>query len=858
MAAVTALLHEPAVAGVVLAGPAGVGKTALAATVAGVAEERGDVTVRLVATPAGAAVPFGALAGLGAIDPGDDATSDRAALRGAAERAVAQHLGDDAGPLLLVVDDVPLLDPGSADVLADLVRRRLVTLVATARTGQSLPPELDGLLVEGTVLRHPVAALDAATLRQAAEAALDGALHPDAAATLFATSAGIPLHARELVQANVAAGRLVPRTDGWTFVDTPLAPPSLLDLVTSRFGALADDQRQVFETLALAQPLPLGAATALAGVDALAALEQAELVTVADADGGPVVGLAHPLYDEAVRAELGPLQRRRAALRAAEALEALPHRSSDLTLRAACLRLDHDLPLAADQSVAAARRALALVDPHLAERLVRDAGDGFDACLVRGNALTAQGRVDEADTALRAALAAAGDDAERARVISRRGNNLGTRAGRFTEAIAVLEAGLAEVADERWRSFIAADLAYARLWAGTVAVPAEAGDAAAQPDAVRANECLVGAVVAVMQGELAAAEAFVTEGLPLAPLLRDDVPTARELLTLSRFLALAFGGDSARAAEVVAAELERATGQGEAGPGTWFAVRAMQRLYGGDAPGAIVDALDAEARLSAVDISGLQPLAVAVRATALAQLGDLNGSLAAAALVDDVWRDETKVRVQLAMGDAWRTVMAGHPRRAATSLVAAGAAALEANHVPFGAFAAHDAARLGHPRPALPVLRSAAQRWEGPLAAALLAHAELLDAGDAEGLLDLAPTLPPLGLTLSGAEAASQSARLFERIGSSTDARRAEFVAATLAQPLADVRSPTLGRPRGLTPREREIATLAADRQRSRDIAAALGISARTVDNHLAAVYQKLGVTNRSDLAAHLEHLAAS
>jgi DNA-binding CsgD family transcriptional regulator len=850
LATVAGLLADPGVGGVLLLGPAGVGKTAVATRLTTDAVGRGDVVVRLVATPATSLVPLGALAGLGDLGPASSATADRAAVRAAAERALDGIRGAQTTRALLVVDDAPLLDPGSAELIADLVRRGLVVLLATARDGMARPPELDGLLVDGTLVAHPLAPLSATALRAAVETALDGPLHHATAEALFAASQGLPLHARELVQANLAAGRLVDSTDGWTFVGRPIAPPRLLDLVASRFRSLTDEARQVFEILAFAQPMPLDAAIALAGVDLLASLEGAGLVTTSDEPTGPVVCLGHPLYDEVVRADLAPLQRRQAAQRAAEALDALPHHQyPDLPLRAACLRLDHDLPLQSPDAVAAARRALALVDPELAERLVRRAEDGFEASFVLGTSLIAQGRHNEADDALRDAFVAASDDGERARVISRRGNNLGTGAGRFDDAITVLEAGLATIDDPRWKSFVAADLAYARLWTGAVDPDPLPAEDEPRPAAVRANECLVGAVVAVMRGELAKAEAFVGEGLPLAHALRDDVPTARELLTLSRFLTLAFAGERTAAEQVVDAELDRAAGQSAAAAGSWIAVRSMQHLYDGNAPAAIAMALDAEARLAAVDISGLRPVVQAIRATALAQLGDVPGSMAANAAIDETWRTEAKVRIQLAVADGWREVMAGRPRPAAATFAAAGELGLELNHVAFGAFAAHDAARLGHPRPALPVLRAAAARLEGSLVRALLAHAELLDAGDAPALLALAPQLPALGFTLSGAEAASQAARLYEQQGASSDARRAEFMAATLARPLDGVRSPTLGRPRGLTPREQQVADLAAHGRRSRDIGEALGISTRTVDNHLSAIYQKLGITTRAELA---------
>ncbi|WP_258025463.1 helix-turn-helix domain-containing protein [Streptomyces bambusae] len=55
-----------------------------------------------------------------------------------------------------------------------------------------------------------------------------------------------------------------------------------------------------------------------------------------------------------------------------------------------------------------------------------------------------------------------------------------------------------------------------------------------------------------------------------------------------------------------------------------------------------------------------------------------------------------------------------------------------------------------------------------------------------------------------------------------------------------------------LTPREREIAALAAQGLPSRAIAVRLGLSPRTVDNHLTSIYAKLGIPGRTDLASIL------
>lgn len=52
-----------------------------------------------------------------------------------------------------------------------------------------------------------------------------------------------------------------------------------------------------------------------------------------------------------------------------------------------------------------------------------------------------------------------------------------------------------------------------------------------------------------------------------------------------------------------------------------------------------------------------------------------------------------------------------------------------------------------------------------------------------------------------------------------------------------------------LTLREKEIITLAAQGVANADIAGALGLSPRTVENHLARIYRKLGITSRTQLA---------
>jgi DNA-binding CsgD family transcriptional regulator len=55
-----------------------------------------------------------------------------------------------------------------------------------------------------------------------------------------------------------------------------------------------------------------------------------------------------------------------------------------------------------------------------------------------------------------------------------------------------------------------------------------------------------------------------------------------------------------------------------------------------------------------------------------------------------------------------------------------------------------------------------------------------------------------------------------------------------------------------LTASERRVAQMAADGRTNREIAAALFITVRTVENHLARAYRKLGIGSRRELYSAL------
>ena len=164
----------------------------------------------------------------------------------------------------------------------------------------------------------------------------------------------------------------------------------------------------------------------------------------------------------------------------------------------------------------------------------------------------------------------------------------------------------------------------------------------------------------------------------------------------------------------------------------------------------------------------------------------------------------------------------------------------------------HDLARLGGPEPAAERLAAVDRACEGDLVPAFALHARGLARQDGDVLAEATARFVSLGTTLFAAEAATAAAHAYERSGQARRGAGYRSRAAELAAHCEGARTPGLASPRvtvPLTAREREVALLAADGLPSKDIAARLYLSVRTVDNHLQRIYVKLGVGGRAELA---------
>lgn len=90
---------------------------------------------------------------------------------------------------------------------------------------------------------------------------------------------------------------------------------------------------------------------------------------------------------------------------------------------------------------------------------------------------------------------------------------------------------------------------------------------------------------------------------------------------------------------------------------------------------------------------------------------------------------------------------------------------------------------------------------------------------------------------------------IYDTLGAGWDAARCRSLLHTIGVPVTHRRGP-IGYGRALSPREREVAELAASGLTNRQIAAALFLSPRTVELHMSNILRKLAVASRQEIAA--------
>jgi hypothetical protein len=361
-----ALLSVGATRGVVIDGPAGIGKTRLADefthSLSGVG------IARVVGSPTTHSTPYGSIAHLLPSDlPADHERDARAVLN-----ALRTQLGP--GRAVFIADDVVFLDDSTVSLLAHLLALNEVFLVGTVRSDHVVPPGLDSLIRSYGLHRLSLAPLDDQSIARAAEVVIGAPLEPISAQRLVARSGGNPLYVRELLLQSLATQSIELLPSGAVRLDIDVSSvPRLVEVVGHRLAAVPAPLLPLLQMIAIAEPLMLADLERAGLADDAVQLEQRGWIR-ADPRGAAVeIRVAHPLHSEVLRASMGTIEYRRQVARAAEVLRQRPTPERDDSLRIALWELDAGLQPSGPVLLDGARRARAAVDLHSALRLVEAA-----------------------------------------------------------------------------------------------------------------------------------------------------------------------------------------------------------------------------------------------------------------------------------------------------------------------------------------------------------------------------------------------------------------------------------------------------------------------------------------------------
>ncbi len=165
--------------------------------------------------------------------------------------------------------------------------------------------------------------------------------------------------------------------------------------------------------------------------------------------------------------------------------------------------------------------------------------------------------------------------------------------------------------------------------------------------------------------------------------------------------------------------------------------------------------------------------------------------------------------------------------------------------------AAHDAARYTAAAEAAQLAATAAERVDGPLHPCLSDYSSARAADDPQALTASSVRFESLGTILYAAEASYAAAHAYRAAGDGRAAAVTDVRATTLHGRCENAFIPWVAgfqSSETLTCREQQTALLAAAGNPDSAIATELEISVRTVQNHLASAYRKLGITNRGEL----------
>ncbi len=841
----SALVDQQGVCGIVLVGDAGVGKTTLARLVTQALPTR----VQWVAgTESARSIPLGVFAHL----VGAATSRDPVAFLAAARETILSE-----GNSVIGVDDAHLLDQLSATLLHQLALDGAVRIVATVRSGETVPDAITSLWKDGYLQRLHLTPFTKEQCVSLIEAALGGRVEGLSADLMWEASGGNALFVRHLVEGALEAGTLRQVRGVWQLRGRTAVTSELASLLDCRVDQLPDNVLHALRLLTFCEPLGLDTLTAITGVDAVEQAESRGLVRVAEEHNSVDVRFNHPLFGEVIRRRLGLAGARRLRGEVVRALQGRPLRGPADRIRLAELTLDSDQSPELDLLVAAARDAIALTNVTLGERLARAAvsrSGGLVASELLARSLLWQGNAAEAEETLSSFDPDTMNELDLVRWGSVRIANLQWSMGDAESADEVLELLRAQVTHHGLRLVIDGVASASRLFENELdeAVETCPKRVLDNPDASPAAvEWAVfgGALALALMGRAQDVEAVAARGHQF-----DDKVDGllRYLTAFGEVRALVLSGDFDTAAKR-SADIVRITSAGQ------YLAWGMANVLVGTVElgrGRFADTVSTmEQTVAALTSESAASWSFPARLLLAQAYCALGRADAGAKMVAELrTRSGKHVAVfapQLRIAESWLAAAEGNVSAAIELALGAARLASESKQTAIEMMALHDAVRFGDQTcldrlVELPV-------GTGRLASAIAAHATAVRDRDAAGLFEASQEFEQIGALLSAADAAAQAAAAFE----TADDRRRSMEAAAAANRLAaecgGIRTPALdlaAHPLPLTVREREIANLVAAGLSNREIADRLVVSVRTVEGHLYRACIKLDISDREELAA--------
>ncbi|MFD3330519.1 response regulator transcription factor [Streptomyces sp. NPDC058701] len=846
---------------VVISGPAGVGKTRLAEAALEYAVEQGWREGKALASAAAATVPLGALAHLlpRDMDLSDPVTGFAVLVQAWSGRRPAERLA-------LLVDDLHLLDATSALLLRQLTGTGAVRMIATIRSGETDSEAVQALLSGDAVHRVDLGAFDEKATADMLAASLRGPVDRRSVSELYGASGGNALFLREIVLGALQRGEITTDGEMWTLTGSGVrGSVQLSEIIGERLRAVPE-ALPVLELLACCEPVALADARQIATWDELASLEEKGFLHVTTGRRRTTLHLAHPLHGEVLRAAMSPQRRRQVLLQQAERIEAYGSNRRDDALYVASWRLmatGTADPALLREGAVLARYAHDYEQVTTLLGALPEEEQTTHTRLMTGEAYFQMGKCTDGERVLARASALTTNEQETVAVALARTSNLLFSGRPVEEALAANAEALEKLSDAEARRMLRINEGYMRVGAGQ---PVEGlallddldedggrvADVNAWLRGVFLRPAALAAVGRSTEAIHAAERAFVVhsaldeQALVSHPEV-ERIPLVLALTEAGRLKEAVTVGEYAYADIAAAGLMAR----------IWVATSIARALW---LAGRVASARTwwAEAAVLARGTEhgfGLR-LALGGVIACAALLGDLAAAETAAKEFNYLTERPGLLSAEEELGIAWLHAARGDCEEACRVLEGMAAQARERGQAAAEAMCLTDIARLGGAAAVSDRLTALATVCDGDLMPARVRMSASLARQNGDGLMEAAKQFKAVGADLMAAEAAAAAAGAWRRCGEPRKAAAATQRAAVWAAQCENARTPLLDTHATmalLTPREREVAVLAATGHPSKDIAAHMQLSARTVDNHLQRVYAKFGLTTRRDLSSVLQ-----